>query len=286
MKHTAQSLILDLLSASLDHSIPVRLLVPAGELFGIKENNIRVVLARLVARGLVVRGERGQYRLAEGAWPVQRHVASWASMEDRTAAWKGGWVGVHLSSSGRRGSKSARRQRALAFMGFGRLFPGLAIRPDNLAGGVSELRARLGELGLDKKSPVFGVSELDEETERAARGLWDIKALERSYQTLQKKLERSSRQLEKMSPKKALVESFITGGEVLHRLAFDPLLPEEILSPVGRRGLIEEMRRYDRVGREHWDRFARLNGAPELALPMSSAVNRGNSPLRAEGGAE
>lgn len=286
MKPTAQSLILDLLSASLNHSIAVRLLVLAGELFGITENNIRVVLARLTARGLVTRGQRGQYRLAEDAWPVQRHVASWAGMEDRTATWNGGWVGVHLSSTGRRGIASERRRRALAFMGFGRLEPGLWIRPDNLKGGVGEQRGRLRELGLDEKSRVFGLSELDTETERSAMGLWDTKALEKSYRTLQKKLERSSRQLKKMPLEQALVESFVAGGEVLHRLAFDPLLPEEILSPKGRRGLIKEMRRYDRLGREHWDRFARLNGAPELALPISSAVNNGASPQQAEGGVE
>ena len=67
MRPTAKSLILDLLSTLRGGAMPVRALVAAGNLFGLAENSIRVDLARLVARGIVERNERGQYRMTARA---------------------------------------------------------------------------------------------------------------------------------------------------------------------------------------------------------------------------
>ncbi len=64
MVPTAKTLLLDLLSTVSHGSCPVRALLEAAELFGIRENSLRVALVRLRAGGLVERDERGCYRLA------------------------------------------------------------------------------------------------------------------------------------------------------------------------------------------------------------------------------
>ena len=74
MRPTAKSLILDLLSTLRRGSMPVRALVAAGSFFGIEENALRVALTRLLARGLVERDERGQYRAGSRAGALDRWI--------------------------------------------------------------------------------------------------------------------------------------------------------------------------------------------------------------------
>src|SRR5262249_12440984 len=146
---TARHLVLDLLSTLPRGAMPVRALVAAGELFAIRENSVRVALARLLAGGLIERDERGAYRLGPRAQGVSRQVGSWRDLDARLRPWDGGWIGVH--TAGLRGaarSQLRRQRRALDWLGFRELCAGLALRPDNLADGVAGVRERLGALGL------------------------------------------------------------------------------------------------------------------------------------------
>ena len=72
--------------------MPVRALVAAGEVFGISSESVRVALVRLLSRGTIERNERGQYRIAPAAEPIQRHVVSWTHIDERLVPWRGSWV--------------------------------------------------------------------------------------------------------------------------------------------------------------------------------------------------
>src|SRR5262245_40954786 len=114
--------------------MPVRALVAAGGLFAISENSVRVALARMLADGLIERDERGAYRLGPGAKGIARQVASWRDLDARMRPWDGHWLGVHTGALGRSpGGLVRRRRRALEWLGFRELYPGLPLRPDNLA---------------------------------------------------------------------------------------------------------------------------------------------------------
>ena len=130
MSPTAKSLILDLLSTMRRGTMPVGLLVEAGDLFEIAENNIRVALARLLAAGLVERDERGRYRLGSQAGPVNQQVGSWRRLEERLRPWEPGlWVAVH-APRGRTPERQRKvRERALRFLGFAPLQAGLGHPP-------------------------------------------------------------------------------------------------------------------------------------------------------------
>src|SRR5438093_11766929 len=150
MRPTAKSLILDLLSTLRRGSMPVRALVAAGKFFGIAENNLRVALARLLARGLVERDERGQYRVGSRAEALDRWVKRWRTIDEAVRPWDGTWVaalGVHVRRE-RRASSAGNPLRTLGFLAFRELVPGVHVRPDNLAGGVAGIRAQLYALGL------------------------------------------------------------------------------------------------------------------------------------------
>ena len=285
MTPTAKSLILDLLSTMGGAAIPVRALVCAGELFGVGENGIRVELARLGARGIVERDERGRYRVTEQAAVVQSHVRAWSRVEERTTAWNGGWIGVHTGALKRSDRRAARRRRrGFDFLGFRELDPGLWIRPDNLRGGVAEVRRQLEALGLDAAAIVFALGALDDATEARARRLWDVTRLRASYRAMRVALAASERRLPRLATERAMVETFTLGGRAIRELVLDPLLPEPIVPAAERRALVEAMRRYDRVGRDCWRPFMRTHGAPNHRTPTDSRLMSGDRDLAVAAG--
>ena len=264
--------------------MPVRALVAAGALFEIPENNVRVALARLLAAGLVVRDERGCYRIGARS-AVGAQVASWRTVESRLRPWKGAWLGVHTGGLSRTDRRAlARRHRALRFTGFHSLAPGLEVRPDNFVDGVDGMRARLAALGLEPAAPVFVLDDLDAATEARARGLWDTTALAATYRELRNAVERSEAHLATLPLERAMVESFLLGGRAIHAIALDPLLPEQIARAADRTALVAAMRRYDRAGRHVWATFMAGFGLPHLSAAATPHVHTPTDGLAAAAG--
>ena len=283
MTPSPKSAILDLLQSTRGRSMPVRALVEAGRILGLGENGLRVALARLVARGLVERDGPGRYRLAPSAQPISRRVGGWTSADQRTVRWEGGWVGVLTQAAGSGRTRRRGDARALAFLGFARLAPGLWVRPDNLRGGVAELRAALLELRLDRHVPVLGLSELDSATDARARSLWNAETLLAEGRQAREALERSAARLERLSPAAAMVETFLVGGRAIRQIALDPCLPEAIAPEHERRALVAAMREYDRAGRASWREFMRAHDAPHRAAPANLAGLSGEARAAALG---
>ncbi len=275
MQATAKSLTLDLLSTIGDHSMPVRALVAAAGLFDIEENSLRVALARLLASGMVERNERGEYRLGHRAAAVQQQVRSWRRIEDRIRPWDGGWIGVHIAAL-RRESRSTleRRRRALRFLGFRELAPGLEVRPDNLSASREMLHRELVALGLPSGAPVFSMAMIDGDSDSAARALWDGDALIAAYHRSRAELASSEGRLPGYSAREAMVESFLLGGRVIRQIVLDPLLPEPIVSGTERRALVAAMRRYDKLGHACWRGFFARYHLTSLRAPVHSETAR------------
>jgi phenylacetic acid degradation operon negative regulatory protein len=281
---TAKSLILDLLSSVRSGAMPVRALIAAGQLFDVAGNSIRVELARLLARGLIERNERGQYRLARAAEAVQSRVAAWRRIEEHTVEWRGGWIGVHTGTRSRVPRAAARRRnRAFDFLGFSELEPALWIRPDNLRGGVAEIRRQLHRLGLEESAPVFLLAQLDDDTETRARRLWDVKTLLNGYREICSALAASERAVLAASEEEAMVETFLVGGRAIRQLAYDPLLPEPLVSAEERKRVVQAMKRYDDVGRQCWSRFMRSHGAPTRTSPADIRLGEARPDLTLAG---
>ena len=278
---TARSLILDLLSTLRRGSMPVGALVEAGALLGIEENNIRVSLARLYAGSRVERDERGRYRLGSALAAMSTRLRSWRELGGRQRVWRGDWIAVHCARLGR-GPARRRREQALDLLGFRELEPGFCLRPNNLRGGVATVRDQLIALatGDDPKKcalgRVFVAQDLDSDSDRAARHLWDIDGLIAASRRSQRDLHESIERLAQFSDAEAMVESFLVGGRVLRRLMRHPLLPPEILDPAPLTELIAGMRAYDRLGRDYWAAFLARHDVPHRALPLHSGPSMGH----------
>jgi phenylacetic acid degradation operon negative regulatory protein len=273
---TARSLVLDLLSTLRRGSMPVRALVDAAALFGIAEGSVRVALTRLLAQGRIERDERGAYRLGEASAAVQARLASWRELATRLRPWSGGWIAA--LDRGVRPSRAAQRrsERALRLTGFRRLERGVALRPDNLAGGVERAREELARLGLAPGVLVCRLDELDRVSEARARALWDAPQLLAEWRRHVRALEVSGRRLGALSEEQAMVESFTLGGEALRQLALDPLLPEPLTPARERQALVDAMRRYDELGRACWRGFlSRYGVLPRAAARDTRAIAEG-----------
>ncbi|HEV7553888.1 MAG TPA: PaaX family transcriptional regulator C-terminal domain-containing protein [Kofleriaceae bacterium] len=253
MAPSAKRIVLELLTAAHPNESPVAQLVRACEVVGVDDNNVRVVLARLVAAGTVEPSGRGVYRLGRAARPLTEQVLSWRELDKQVRRWDGGWAFVqlaHLPRSDRAALR--RRERALRLLGFRELERGLAVRPDNLVGGVAALRDRLVALGVDEQAIVTRASDLDIATEARARRLWDAERLTQSYRHTAERIERWLVAAADLSPRVAAREAFWFGGDVLRKIMYDPRLPEPLVDVAARRALVDAARRLDVAGRRIW----------------------------------
>ena len=267
----ARSFVLDLLSTLRRGAMPVRALVESAALFGIAGGSVRVALTRLLAEGLVERDERGLYRLGRAAAPVQGRVAAWRDLDARLRPWSGAWIGVFEGRAAAPPSRASQRrsERALELTGFRGFARGLALRPDNLVGGVARLREELGALGLAPGAVVCELRELDLVSDARARKLWDADDLVAQYRRHRQRLEASTRRLRSRSAEVAMVESFRVGGAVLRLLAHDPLLPEPIIPAAERVALVDAMIDYDATGRASWSEFMARHGVVQGKSPAA-----------------
>ena len=257
VKIDPKKLILDLMLAAGDRPMPVRDVILAGSLFEISENHLRVTLARLSAGGFVEPAGRGAYRLGPSGTDVATDVATWRTVEARLRPWQEGcYVAVHSGALGRSDRVALRQnERALHMLGFRPLERGLHLRPDNIEHDVDAVRQRLHKLGLDQQAIVFGASVLGAEHEARVHHLWDEEELTLGYQALRTQLAQWLTGADALALDVAARESFVLGGNAIHQLVFDPLLPEPFVDTKERHAFIEMVRHFDDRGRVIWNRF-------------------------------
>lgn len=262
---TPKSLVLDMLRVARPRAMPVAAFVTVGELLGLKENAIRVAITRLVRKNLLQSDDRGWYEFAAGAAPVSEHVEQWRLGEKRTQPWQGDWVAVWLP---RGADRSERRHslKALRLLGLREGLDSMWVRPNNLAAPFDALSHQLETLGLESGAEPFLASHFESSlTQRWQTKLWPTRQLNRGYADALADLRRSSEKLGDMPLEKALVESYLLGGEAIRVLATDPLLPCEMVDTDARGALSEAMLAYDALGRRSWGPLFRTRFASSTA---------------------
>lgn len=253
---TAKSLIQSLLVAADERAYPARQLVSACALFGLTENNVRVALVRLQSEGILAAEGRGHYRLGPAARGLAQEVSAWRRIESRIRPWDNGYVVVHCAGLGR-SDRSAlhRRQQALSLNGFAELDKGLYIRPDNLIGGIDDLRARLYKLGLEEQALVFRAHEFGGHFPARIKNLWQQSQLNQRYRSVQKRLDEWLVRADQLPPDQAAREAFLLGRPAIRCVVYDPLLPAGMVDTEARQSCFESVRRFDSAGRALWWQF-------------------------------
>lgn len=271
MNVTAKNLTLDLLMASGSEPVSVRHLLASAALFGIPANNLRVSLARLCADELIESVGRGLYRLSAKANTLATEVATWRTACQRVQPWQGGYIAVHCGALGRSDRVVLRqRDRALQMVGLQALDKGLYVRPDNVEGGIDQVRHRLHKLGLERDACVFLASDFDEAREQRIRQLWDGAALNKGYEATQNNLDDWARRSKLLPLEDAARESYLLGSKAIHQVVFDPLLPAPLVDAQARQSFLDAVLAFDRLGREIWRRFHAMVDVPQPPLPQNA----------------
>lgn len=269
MQVSVRSILTEVLSvaeASGHRVVRVSLLIDACAIFGFGANTVRVTLVKMRAAGTVDSPERGAYQLGKESLELSHRVMGWRAVSERMVEWDGSWAGVYTGHLGRSDrSALGRRTRALRLLGFRELADGLYIRPNNLRGGVSEVRAVLQRLGVEPGAVVTRMEELSEIDCRHARGLWDCASIVAGYIALREQLDDSTAKRDELPLERAMREAFMIGREVIRWITLDPLLPEQMVPRRERDALVEAMTRYDDTGQLLWRRYLGVAETEEAA---------------------
>jgi phenylacetic acid degradation operon negative regulatory protein len=274
MNPTPKNLILNLLVAAGGAPLSASHAIASCQLFGIRENSVRVALVRLNAAGLIESVGRGAYRIGPQAAKLAADVASWRHAAQKLCDWGGGWLMVSTGGL-RRSDRSALRlrERALALTGFKELVPDLYVRPDNLMGHAASARSRLHQLGLDADAHVFVALDLAPELELRARQLWASKCLDKSYASTRHKLETWLRHCDELDLETAARESYVLGHDAIRQLVFDPLLPHPLVDVDARHAFVQAVIGFDDAGHRIWQRLlASLGHENDAPMPAVTAV--------------
>jgi len=271
-----KSLILDLLSASDPIPLPTASFLEAARVFKLKENTLRVTLARLVAGGTLdatrVSTER-RYTLSSRSRILNRHILAAQSL--RSKPWRGEWLSIIAWAPGAGRAARDRLRVVLRVLKLANLQPGVWVRPDNLGLSFEEV---LEEFGF-RKDVVWMRGALGHGREDAAlaAGLFDVARQAKAIDGACRDLRTSMARLDRLSPGRALAETFAVGGRAIKVMFEDPLLPGALL-PRGWRGdaLRKLFAEYDRLGRLHWQRAL---GAPIGDRPAPAIGARSQSAM-------
>ena len=237
--------ILDMLRSARSRQRTARSLVSAGELFGYTANTVRVNLSRLMARGLIDSPERGLYRLTRQTDALNQFVERWRDGEARVRPWDGTtWLFAHLQE------EAAKSIWALDALGFRPVRTNLFGRPSNLSLDRTELRTLAQSIGLE--ADVLLLESTPEGSTAAWQRRWQPGELDTTYRGSLARLHASAAALPNMTLDEARLECFRLGGEMIHLLAKDPLLPDAWLDAEPRRQLWQAMLAYDAQGKDIW----------------------------------
>ncbi len=226
---TARNLLLDLFRTSPSNDWPVKKLIEVANLFNINANAIRVNLTRLLSTGLIETNNRGFYRLNWKYDPVRDWIDEWVKGEERVIEWDGRWLCLHPTQMLKK-KEWEQLDKASNKLGFRSVEQRMWVRPNNLKLSVKKINELIETLS-DLEDFIFTISEVIyfRDTKISVDNLWDVPSLELSYRTCIQKLKSSKQSLANGDEATALRDSFILGGEAIHLLTLDPLLPDEMI---------------------------------------------------------
>ncbi len=248
---TPKILILSILQVADRQTIPVKLLVAVGKIFGFTGNTIRVTITRLIREGRIENDERGLYRLSDGVSPFSRYLESWRLGEQRVKPWDGRWIVYYGQGNTRKNQK--KKNEKLKIAGFKTGWGDLYVRPNNLNIEIHRLKELVSHLTENTDPFLFVGSEFETGVTREwQKNFWPVDELIRAQTACLEKLEKSSARLEGLSSEAALMESYLLGSEAVHLLVNDPLLPEEMMPSCHRIALTRMMLAYDTLGKAVW----------------------------------
>src|SRR3954469_11610414 len=206
---TARSVVASILLGTQPPQLPGRLLVRAGELFGLAEGTVRVAISRMIGAGeLEPRGD-GRYRLAGHL--LARQVRQDESRRPPPRRWNGDWATAVVTADGRSPAERAALRQAMGARRMAELREGVWLRPDNLGAATTED-------GLPERHCTwFSSRPVAADAATLARSLWDLDGWSHRTGALLHRMDRSVGAL-RSGDTAALGPCFVTAATALRHL--------------------------------------------------------------------
>lgn len=198
---TARSVVLSLLLGSPSARLPVRVILQAGEMFGIAPATLRVALSRLVQAGDILT-EEAVYTLSPHHLDRQRHQEH--ELDPTRLPWDGSWETVVVTATGRDAASRAELRRQLDGRRLALLREGVWMRPDNLPRDATP-----------EPDTLRLVSRPDDPAELTRR-LWDLDTWADTGRSLQHVTAHGD----------TFAERFTAAAALVRHLRTDPALPD------------------------------------------------------------
>jgi phenylacetic acid degradation operon negative regulatory protein len=222
---TARSVIASNLLGMANPALPARLLVRAGELFGITEGTTRVALSRMVAGGeLVV--EDGIYRLSGRL--LERQHEQEAGRHPGLRAWDGGWRIGLVRESSRSPAARAELRTAMSRLRLAEMREGVWARPDNLDADHPTGTSASALVARGQCRWLTGRLDDDDDLAALAGELWPIADWAPRAEDLIGRMTSTRGDLER-GDMSVLAPCFVLSAAVVRHIRADPLLPAELL---------------------------------------------------------
>lgn len=212
--------------------LPTRLLVRAGELFGIAEGTTRVAISRMQRAGELEAHEDG-YRLVGRLLDRQDRQAEGRLSPGGT--WDGTWVHAIVVDESRPAAERSALRSAMTTLRLAEERPGVWTRPDNLAAdrhpdamATATAQCRWWRGGRPAAAGPGRVDDADPDAVLAA-GLWDLAGWSARARDLLDVVTPLHHALD-AGESAALRPGFVASAAVLRHLLADPLLPTRLLS--------------------------------------------------------
>ncbi len=214
---------------------------------------VRMALSRLAAEGEILAPRRGVYELGKRRSAAQALWREWRTAESRLTDWAGGWRVILTNGVKSSNSKAFRNhERALRLFGFKEAEHGLWARADNISDAPDAMLSLMREAGLNQGARLLVTTFADPESDRRFREMHDPVALAVAYERGAKFLDREMKKLTSRSRAEALIAAFHIGRAAIRAVAYDPLLPEELVDTQKRARVFAAARDYVEAGHEVW----------------------------------
>ena len=258
---TAKSLILSVMNTTGTTRQSIGQLIHSAEPFGIEAVAIRVAATRMLKEGLLTSPERGVYEVGSKAWSLNRRVRKWEMASERQIPWNGDWLMVLTHFLGRADRKQVRTgERAMNLSGYREAYPGVWVRPANLAASLEEHRTDLVGLGADERLVLLRSAAISHGEHQDWSELWAVDVLENSYREAIAVMTESLERLETLDAASAARETFLLGQAVIRAINYDPLLPEQMCDHSLFIEMVRAMKLYNKAGRSFWYRYSQTAG--------------------------
>lgn len=197
--------------------------------FNVTEISLRTNLSRMKKKKLIQPrkdGKKVYYSFGKKGSRIKKNVAMGFSKLDWDS-WDKKWWGIIFSFPRDDKEQRYKVRKKLSLYRFASLFPGFWIRPFHPD---EKIEKKLQDIFNDKYCKAIKFNHYKELSKDEVNKLWDLNNINKEFKNGLELIYEKKKELNNITPEKALFEKMSIGDQLVKKLFLDPLLPDIFLS--------------------------------------------------------